>query len=74
MRHVAAWTIHSLLGVMGVHTARFLYLVDIQTRPSEGPNVFPLNLTQIRAAVPEILDLQRKKSRTALKTEPYAVY
>ena len=45
MRHAAEWTIRSMPGVMGVHSA-FLSLVtltlifdlDIQIRPRHGPN------------------------------------
>jgi len=36
----------------------------------ESKHVFPVNLTQIRSAVPEIFEAQTKKSQTALKTEP----
>jgi len=41
---------------------------------SEGTkHVFPVNLAQLRSAVPEIFDSQtnKKTSQTALKTEPY---
>ena len=48
--------------------------LDIQTRPSEGPNIFHVNLAQIRSAVPEIFHTQTKKSQTTPKTEPYAVH
>ena len=30
--------------------------LDIQTRPSEGPNVFRLNLAQIYSSIPEIFE------------------
>jgi len=50
--------------------------LDIQTRPSEGPNtkhVLRVNLSQIHSAVPEIFDVQTKimKSHRRAKTEPY---
>jgi len=34
--------------------------LDLQTRPSEGPNVFRVNLAQIRSAVPGIFHTQTK--------------
>jgi len=63
---------------MAVHSI-FLSLMtltfdrDIQTRPSEDQtHVFPVNLAQIRSAVPKTFDSQneKKQSQTALKTEP----
>jgi len=35
--------------------------LDLQTRPSEGSNIFRVNLVQIRSAVPEIFHTQIKK-------------
>jgi len=37
-------------------------------------HVFPVNLAQIRSAVPEIFHTQTKKSQTAPRTEPYTVH
>jgi len=34
--------------------------LDLQTRPSEGPTIFHLNIAQIRSAVPEILHTNKK--------------
>jgi len=65
-----AHTIRMLSGVTGVLSA-FLSLVtlafdlDIQTYPSEGPNILPVNLAQIRSAVPEIFEAQTKKKQTS---------
>jgi len=57
-------------GVMGVHST-FLSLVtydlDIQTRPSKGPNIFPVNLAQMHSAIPEIFDSQTKKVTDSAK-------
>ena len=41
--------------------------LDIQTRPSEGPQSLHVNLAQIRSAVPEIFHKQTKKSQEAPK-------
>ena len=41
--------------------------LDIHTRPSLGPNIFPANLVQICSAIPGIFDSETKKSQTALK-------
>jgi len=70
---------------MGLHSV-FLSLViltfdlDIQTRPSEGPNIPSVNLAQIRSAVQEIFDSHAKENKKkqkvtdSAKTEPYAVH
>jgi len=42
---------------------------DIQTRPSEGPHIFHVNLVQICSVVPEILEAQTKKVTDGAKTE-----
>jgi len=46
----------------------FLFMVtltfdlDFQTRPSEGPNIFRVNVAQISSAVPEIFHTQTKNT------------
>jgi len=56
--------------VMGVHSA-FLSLVtfdlDIQICPSEGPNMFIVNLAQMRSPIPEIFNSQTKKVTDSAK-------
>jgi len=52
---------------------------DLWPWPSNSPEratkrVFPVNLAQIRPAVPEVFHTQTKKSQTAPKTEPSAVH
>jgi len=48
--------------------------LDIQTRPSEGPQSLHVNLAQIRSAVPEIFHKQTKKVTGSAKTEPFAQF
>jgi len=49
--------------------------LDLQTRPSEGPNTFRVNLAQICSASPEIFHTQTKNHRLAApKTESSAVH
>ena len=87
----AAWRYlqRSILSLPGwwLCAARFLSLVTLSfdlwpwnSNLSERgtKHVFPVNLAQIRSAVPDILDSQTKKtnkqkSQTAQTTEPYAV-
>jgi len=38
--------------------------LDLQTRPTEGPNVFRVNLAHIRSAVPEIFIQKQKIPQT----------
>jgi len=79
IRHAGERTIRSLPGVMGVHST-FLFLVtltfdlDIQTRPSEGPNTSFVRIWRKSVQpFPRYL-IHKQKSQTALKTEPYAVH
>jgi len=41
--------------------------LDIQTRLSEGPHVFRVNLVQIRSAIPELFDSQATKQKKLQK-------
>ena len=56
-------------------TVTLTFDLDIQTRPSEGPNTSSrVNLAKIRSAVPEIFHAQPKKTKKVIdkaKTEPY---
>jgi len=50
---------------LSLATLTFDFDRDIQTHPSEGPNVFTVNLAQIRSAIPEIFDAQTKNEKVA---------
>jgi len=44
--------------------------LDLKLVRARTKHVFPVNLAQIRSAVPDIFHTQTKKSHTAPKTEP----
>jgi len=44
---------------------------DLQTHPSKGPNVFRVNMAQIRSVVPEMFHIQTKNQTDGAKNRTF---